>query len=72
VATVAAGGYTLYGVSEEEGVSETAVEITDAAADPGITDKPPRGIALLKEDLTELQLLIDRGTPVTIIGNKKT
>jgi len=66
---LARGGYILYGVSEEEGVSESAVEIaetkSEAAPNPDI---PPRGIALLKEDLAELQLLIDRGTPITIIG----
>jgi LysM repeat protein len=68
---LASGGYVLYGVSEEEGVSESAVEISEteskAASNPDI---PPRGIALLKEDLVELQLLIDRGTPITIIGRK--
>ncbi len=68
---LASGGYILYGVSEEEGVSESAVEIaetkSEAAPNPDI---PPRGIALLKEDLAELQLLIDRGTPITIIGRK--
>ncbi len=66
---LARGGYVLYGVSDEEGVSESAVEIaeTTSAAAPN-PDIPPRGIALLKEDLAELQLLIDRGTPITIIG----
>ena len=67
---LASGGYVLYGVSEEEGIAETAVEISndqDKTRDPAT---PPRGIALLKEDLFELQLLIERGTPVTIIGNK--
>lgn len=70
------GDYILYGVSEEEGVADETVELaannsaaTNSAAntDP---DTPPRGIALLKEDLAELQLLIDRGTPVTIVSNK--
>lgn len=67
---LATGGYTLYGVSDEEGVADSAVEITDASNDSDVSDKPPRGIALLKDDLAELQLLIDRGTPVTIIGKK--
>jgi len=68
---LALGGYILYGVSEEEGVSESAVEISDGATDaPRHPDLPRHGIALLKEDLEELQLLIGRGTPVTIIGTK--
>ncbi len=66
------GGYILYGVSEDEGVSEAAVEISEAESPaPPNPDIPPRGIALLKEDLAELQLLIDRGTPITIIGRKR-
>ncbi len=70
---LANGGYVLYGVSEEEGVSESAVEISDAEekASPDDPNVPPRGIALLKDDLEELQLLIDRGTPITIIGQKQ-
>ena len=67
---LAKGGYVLYGVSEEEGVAESAVEIEEADPKERDPDIPPRGIALLKEDLAELQLLIDRGTPVTIIGRK--
>ena len=68
---LAFGGFILYGVSDEEGVSESAIEISDRATDVSRRpDIPPRGIALLKEDLEELQLLIDRGTPVTIIGTK--
>jgi LysM repeat protein len=68
---LAFGGCILYGVSDEEGVSESAIEISDRGADVSRrADIPPRGIALLKEDLEELQLLIDRGTPVTIIGTK--
>lgn len=65
------GRYILYGVSEDEGAAEETVELADkdsaAEVDP---DKPPRGIALLKEDLAELQLLIERGTPVTIVADK--
>ena len=67
---LARGGYVLYGVSDEEGVSESAIEIADDEAEARDPDVPPRGIALLKEDLAELQLLIDRGTPITIIGRK--
>ena len=65
---LASGGYVLYGVSDEEGLSESAVEVSGKGDDSRDPDVPPRGIALLKDDLAELQLLIDRGTPVTIIG----
>jgi LysM repeat protein len=73
-------GYILYGISEEHGVEPESVEVTEArnrnaasgtaeaASDP---DVPPRGIALLKDDLFELQLLLRRGTPVTIIRARK-
>ena len=65
------GGYVLYGVSDEEGLAESAVEVSGKDDGSRQPDVPPRGIALLKEDLVELQLLIDRGTPVTIIGNTR-
>ena len=68
---LADGGYILYGVSEDEGLAPSSVEIRDERDEIGRDpDIPPRGIALLKDDLAELQLLIDRGTPVTIIGTK--
>ena len=65
------GGWILYGVAEDNGVSDSTVEISEppneAARNSGV---PPHGIALLKDDLGELQLLIRRGTPVTIIRAK--
>ena len=64
---LASGGYVLYGVSAEEGIAASALEVSEDAANSA-ADVPPRGIALFKEDLEELQLLIDRGTPITIIG----
>ena len=68
---LALGGYIIYGVSEEEGVSEAGLEISNGATDAARhSDLPQYGIALLKEDLEELQLLIERGTPVSIIGTK--
>lgn len=75
-------GYVLYGVSEPSGVEEAgAVGISEEQAPPkteGGTapqasanpDIPPRGIALLKDDLIELQMLLRRGTPVTIIRDR--
>ena len=67
---LANGGYILYGISEEEGIGDSAVEISETNPKERDPNLPPRGIALLKEDLAELQLLIDRGTPITIIGRK--
>lgn len=70
---LARGGYVLYGVSENEGVGPAAVELGDnenGSAENTAPDVPRRGIALLREDLEELQMLIDRGTPVTIIGSR--
>ena len=62
------GGYILYGVAEDSGVSDSTVEVSEpsneAARNSGV---PAHGIALLKDDLAELQLFIRRGTPVTII-----
>ena len=61
-------GYILYGVSEEGGVEAGPVEIAaeEMDAEPATPapnpDIPPRGIALLKDDLAKLQLLLSRGT----------
>ena len=68
---LATGGYTLYGVSEEEGFSESALEVSEAENKSAPAASSLRGIALLKEDLAELQLLLNRGTPITIIGTKQ-
>lgn len=65
-------GYVLYGVDEKGGVTESEIAIeenatdekTSAAEDP---NRPPQGIAMLKEHIAELELLIRRGTPVTVI-----
>ena len=50
------GGYVLYGVAEDSGMSDSTVEVSEspneAARNP---DVPPHGIALLKDDLAELQ-----------------
>lgn len=71
-------GYILYGISEEGGIGLGTVEITEdnkspptaASAPEPNPDIPSRGIALLKDDLAELQLLLSRGTPVTIIRSR--
>ena len=68
-------GYVLYGVEENSDTSssEIAVENNDseAASDSGDANRPPQGIAMLKEDIAEVGLLIRKGTPVTIILDRK-
>ena len=64
-------GYVLYGVDEDSdtSTSEIAVEANDKEGTPNSPDanQPPRGIAILKDDITEIEFLIRKGTPVTII-----
>ena len=73
-------GCTLYGVSGESATNsgpgrgrQHDVSGANAPKDgaPPNADLPPHGIALLKDDLAELQLLLSRGTPVTIIHQHK-
>ncbi len=64
-------GYVLYGVEEnsEDITPEVEIEGEDpsAGADAEDPNRPPNGIAMLKKDITELELLIRKGTPVTIV-----
>ena len=68
-------GYVLYGVEEESDTdtSEIAVEADnkDGASDSQDSNHPPQGIAMLKNDIAEIELLIRKGTPVTIILNRE-
>jgi LysM repeat protein len=68
-------GYVLYGVEEESDASSSqiAVETDEKKQTPNSTDanRPPQGIAMLKDDLSEIELLIHKGTPVTIILNRQ-
>lgn len=65
------GGYILYGVAEDSEMSDSTVEVSEPPNEAAQnSDVPPHSIALLKDDLAELQLLIRRGTPVTIIRAK--
>jgi LysM repeat protein len=68
-------GYVLYGVEEESDAtnSQIAVAADDKEGAPNSDDpnRPPQGIAMLKDDLSEIELLIHKGTPVTIILNRK-
>ena len=69
--------YVLYGVSGNDGPAgrnrqhDVSGANAAAAAPPPNPDQPPHGIALFKDDLSELQLLLSRGTPVTIIRRHK-
>lgn len=68
---LAHSGYVLYGVDEESGLSDSAIEITGEAIDTlRASAAPPHGIALFRDDLAELHLLLRRGTPVTIVRVK--
>ncbi len=64
-------GYVLYGVDEESdtSTSEITVEADDkeGTLDSRDANRPPQGIATLKDDIAEIELLIRKGTPVTII-----
>ena len=67
-------GYVLYGVEQDSETSGPEIEVeADDAATPSSEEsrQPPLGIAMLKKDLSELDLLIRRGTPVTIIRHYK-
>lgn len=68
-------GYVLYGVDEnsDTDTSEIAVEADDKEGTPNSPDanRPSQGIAMLKDDITEIELLIRKGTPVTIIRNRE-
>ena len=65
-------GYVLYGVEEtsENSGSEIAVEDKTGSRDSGSASRPPKGIAMLKEDIAQLDVLIRKGTPVTIVLNR--
>jgi LysM repeat protein len=68
-------GYVLYGVEEESDTdtSEIAVEADnkEGALNSRDSNHPPQGIAMLKNDIAEIELLIRKGTPVTIILNRE-
>jgi LysM repeat protein len=68
-------GYVLYGVEEESDAtsSRIAVDTDDKEGTPNSDDanRPPQGIAMLKDNLAEVELLIRKGTPVTIILNRE-
>ena len=70
------GGYVLYGVQETSEVPDSEIDVQDensgAAPNTPEANRPPQGIAMLQEDIAQLQLLIHKGTPVTVILDEKT
>jgi LysM repeat protein len=66
-------GYVLYGVEEQTDASTSQIAVEadeqDGTSNSGDPDRPPQGIAMLKDDLAEIELLIRKGTPVTVILN---
>jgi LysM repeat protein len=67
-------GYVLYGVEQDSdaATSEISVEANGhAAANSNDINRPPQGIAMLKNDVAEIELLIRKGTPVTVILNRQ-
>jgi LysM repeat protein len=66
--------YVLYGVQEGSDTSDSQIDVaneeTATESDSVAAKRPPQGIAMLEKDIAELQLLIRKGTPVTIILNK--
>jgi LysM repeat protein len=66
-------GYVLYGVEQQSGASGSQIAVEaderDGASNSGDEDGSSQGIAMLENDLAEIELLIDKGTPVTIILN---
>ena len=67
-------GYVLYGVGEQRqaSTSEIAISTDDNGQTTNSLDanRPPQGIAMMKEDIADIALLSRKGTPVTIILNQ--
>jgi len=68
-------GYVLYGVGEERQASTSGPAVTtddnEQTINSGDANRPPQGIAMMKEDIADVALLIRKGTPVTIILNRE-
>ncbi|HEY2680015.1 MAG TPA: LysM peptidoglycan-binding domain-containing protein [Candidatus Udaeobacter sp.] len=69
-------GYILYGVEEESDATGSQIEVEadnkEQTPNSDNPNRPPQGIAMLKDDLAEIDLLIHKGTPVTVILNRET
>ncbi len=64
-------GYVLYGVEQNGDSTDSGIDVKDedsrATLAASEENRPSQGIAMLKNDIAELELLIRKGTPVTII-----
>ncbi len=64
-------GYALYSAEEEKYASNSEIAFGTNGKRQGPnsrdTNRPPQGIAMLKDDITEIELLIRKGTPVTVV-----
>jgi LysM repeat protein len=67
-------GYVLYGAEEEKYASTSEIAFGTNEKKQGLNfrgaNRPPHGIAMLKDDIAEIDLLIRKGSPVTIIPNR--
>jgi len=68
-------GYVLYGVNEDDDTNTSEIDVEadnkNGISDARLANRPPRGIVMLKDDITEVDLLIRKGTPVTVILDPK-
>ena len=67
-------GYVLVAVGEERQASASEIAVStdnnEQTMDPRDVNRPPQGIAMMKEDISDVALLSRKGTPVTIILNQ--
>jgi hypothetical protein len=65
-------GYVLYGVEETSEDNNSKIDIEDENSNPARRNQAsPQGIAMLKEDIAEFELLVGKGTPITTILDHK-
>ncbi len=64
-------GYVLYGVEENNDSVDSEIDVKNEDANASGTEGPPQGIAMLKDDISQLEVLIRKGTPVNIIHDEK-
>jgi LysM repeat protein len=66
-------GYVLYGVEENSSNVDSEIDVKndDVSSASSDTERPPQGVAMLKDDISQLEVLIRKGTPVTIIHDEK-
>jgi hypothetical protein len=66
-------GYVLYGVEENNDNADSEIDVKSDDDSNASSDmkRPPQGIAMLKDDIAQLEVLIRKGTPVTIIHDEK-